>query len=315
MGVHECIRESKGIVLLANATAGGGRARGVIPRVEGYFRSQGIQFERSEAGSSAELTQRAAQAIERGRELLIAIGGDGTFQAVANAAAGSNVRLGIIPAGGGNDFAAAVGYSPDPIGAAEQILRGPPRAMDLLRARTADGRTRYYAGGGGIGLDAETAPYASGPLRRLPGVFRYGLGLLLALRDFRPLRVTVEFPDGEHATIEDSMLLAAVLNTPTYGAGLRVAPAAAPDDGLLDVVLVGLLGAAELLEVIPALLQTRAVMHPKLRRYQARRVRLSAATTARFHGDGEILGSAPVEIEIARAAIQIVGPAMGKSPA
>ena len=67
------------------------------------------------------------------------------------------------------DFAAALGLPDDPLKATEAILRGNPRFVDLVRVRTAEGRARLYAGGGGIGLDAEAARYASGVYRRLPG--------------------------------------------------------------------------------------------------------------------------------------------------
>ncbi|MBZ5700663.1 MAG: diacylglycerol kinase family lipid kinase [Acidobacteriia bacterium] len=301
-------------LLLVNPEAGGGRTLAYLPRVERYFASQLFPVEVVCTGSAQELEARAKAAIAGGRRLLIAMGGDGTFQGLANAAAGTDTLLGIVPAGGGNDFAAAAGLPKDPLAAAQALLYQPPRWMDLLRARTADGQVRLYAGGGGIGLDAEAARYASGAFRRLPGALRYVAAALAALRTYAPVEVTAEFPEGEHAPLRAEVLLAAVLNTPHYGAGLRLAPAAQPDDGRLDVVLVGSLRLLELMDLLPQLAQSGDVRIPQITRVHARRVRLSAARQALFHGDGEILGCAPVEIQVAPRAVRILGAAAnGKS--
>ncbi len=145
-----------------NSVAGGGRARDYLQRIQSLFESRHIQAQFVMTNSAAELESSAQNAILRGRRTFFAMGGDGTFQALANAAFGADVVLRVLRLGGGNDLAAALGLPDDPVKAAEAILRGGPRFVDLLRVRTAEGRARLYAGGGGIGLDAEAARYASG---------------------------------------------------------------------------------------------------------------------------------------------------------
>jgi diacylglycerol kinase (ATP) len=314
MPVAQIVSKSAPALLLVNPEAGGGRTTAYLPRVERYFASQSFPVEVVCTGSAQELETRAKAAIAGGQRLLIAMGGDGTFQGLANAAAGTDALLGILPAGGGNDFAAAAGLPKDPLAAAQALLYRPPRWMDLLRARTADGKVRLYAGGGGLGLDAEAARYASGAFRRFPGALRYFAAALAALRTYAPVQVTAEFPEGEQAPLRAEVLLAAVLNTPHYGAGLRLAPAAQADDGKLDVVMVGSLHLLELMDLLPQLAQSGDVRIPQVTRVRARRVRLSADRPALFHGDGEILGPVPVEIEVAPRVVQILGAAAnGKS--
>src|SRR6267154_501379 len=183
-------------------------------------------------GSREEMESRVRAAISAGHRVLLAMGGDGSLQALVNAAHKSEVLLGILPAGGGNDFAAALGLPKDPVAAAEMMLAGQPRSVDLLRARTADGRERLYAGGGGVGLDADSARYSSGRYKRLPGRVRYLAAALHALSKFRPLHIRAEFPGSTFPDVDSPVLLAGALNTPSYGAGLRLAPDAQIDDGL-----------------------------------------------------------------------------------
>ena len=150
------LRESA-VTVFVNSVAGGGRARLYLAQIQKFFESARVQAHFVTTSSAAELESAAQQAISQGRRTLFALGGDGTFQALVNAAFGGEALLAILPLGGGNDFAAALGVPEDPIKAAESILSGSPRLVDLVRVRTGEGRTRLYAGGGGIGLDAEAA--------------------------------------------------------------------------------------------------------------------------------------------------------------
>src|SRR5438552_10134786 len=226
------LRESS-VTVFVNSVAGGGRSRSCLSPIQKLFESFHVDAQFVMTNCAAELEASAQDAISHGQRTLFAMGGDGTFQALANAAFGADVVLGVLPVGGGNDFAAALGLPGDPVKAAEAILRGHPRFVDLARVRTAESRMRLYAGGGGIGLDAQAARYASGAYRRLPGRLRYIASALRALVGFVPPEVRLDFPESGVPPYETKALLAAALNSPTYGAGLKLAPGATLEDGFL----------------------------------------------------------------------------------
>jgi diacylglycerol kinase (ATP) len=296
------------VVVFVNPVAGGGRAGALLPRLQEVFESFQVRARFVITNSVEELESAARNAILQAERVLMAMGGDGTFQALANAAFGADVLLGAIPIGGGNDFAAALGLPSDPIRAAETALSGQPRFVDLVRARTGEGRTRLYAGGGGVGLDAEAARYASGAYRRIPGRFRYIASALRALADYVPLEVDLEFPGSDLPRFEAKALLVAALNSPTYGAGLRLAPSATTDDGLLDIVMVEDLSKLEVLTLLPRLIGSGELRTSRVKHWRAPRVRLTTNRPCLFHGDGEILGATPVEIEIVPHAVQVLVP-------
>ncbi len=299
-------RETPALVFV-NPSAGGGRARAYLPRIRNLFSERQFHAEFIFTPSTEELESRIRSAIAAGRRVLLAMGGDGTLQGLVNAACGSDALLGILPTGGGNDFAAALGFPEHPLAAAEAILAGRPRAVDLLRVRTADDRERLYVGGGGLGLDAEAARHAIA-YRRVPGRLRYVAAALRALSEFMPLSVRAEFPGGESPPMEARVLLAAVLNTPSYGAGIRLAAEAQIDDGLLTLVFVKDLTVLQVLARVPRLVTRGDLPESHLKRITARRVRLTASRPCLFHGDGEILGPAPVEIEVVPRAIRVLAP-------
>jgi YegS/Rv2252/BmrU family lipid kinase len=272
------------------------------------FQSLDFYVQFVEASSAAQLESAARQAAEQDHRVLLAMGGDGTFQALANGVFGSDVVVGILPTGGGNDFAAALGLPRDPLRSVEMILKGRPRFVDLIGVRTADGRTRLYAGGGGMGLDAEAVLLASGAYRKLPGRFRYIASALRALLKHLPLTVRLEFPHSDLVPVETKSLLTAVLNTPTYGGGLRLAPDAVIDDGWLDVISIEDLGALDVLKLLPRLTRSGELRTSKVKRWKVRSVKISANRPTLFHGDGEILGPTPVEIEVVHNAVRVLAP-------
>jgi diacylglycerol kinase (ATP) len=296
-------------VIFVNPHACGGKARRCLHAIKALLTARAVPSEFILTGSTEEMASGVRAAISAGRRVLLAMGGDGTLQCLVNAAQNSDVVLGILPAGGGNDFAAALGLPRNSVEAAEAMLAGRARRVDLLRARTGDGHERLYVGGGGIGLDADAVRYSAGSYARLPGRVRYIAAALRALREFKPLQVRAEFPGGGLAPMDAQVLLAGVLNSPSYGAGLRLAPDARIDDGFLTTLLVKNLSAAEVLAVVPRLLTRGDLGDSYVTRVSASRVRLSADRACFFHGDGEILGPAPVEIDVLPKVVRILAPA------
>jgi len=291
-----------------NPAAGSGRSLSYLPRIRKAFQSASVPAEFIFVGNAKDLESHALAAINSGVRLMFALGGDGTFQGLANAAYGADVILGVLPAGGGNDFAAGLKLPENPVAATEAALRGQPKHVDLVRARTADGGVRLYLGGGGLGIDAEAAQLASGAFRRLPGRARYVASALWAFSGHRAIDVRAEFPQSELPPIETKALLAAVLNTPTYGSGIRLAPDACLDDGWLDAVIVKDLSVFQVLKLLPRLLKSGELRTPHAQRFRVRAVKFTTDRSCIFHGDGEILGPTPVEIEVVPKAIRVLVP-------
>ena len=241
--------------------------------------------------------------------MLLVMGGDGTLQTLVNVQGIREITIGILPAGSGNDFAAGLGLPPNPVQALRALLAGRTRCVDLARARTADSRERLYCGGGGLGLDAEAARHASQTYAALPGRSRYVISALRALSTYSAVEVRAEILGA--AAIEKKVLVAAVLNTPSYGAGLRLADEARIDDGLLDLVFVEELGLRDIGSLVLDWTRHRAPRTSRVSCRKVARVKLSTNRPCLFHGDGELIGPAPVEVETVPRAIQILAPENG----
>lgn len=299
-------------LVIVNPVAGGGQARRARPILDSYLREHGVRADFSESRSTEDFRAQAARAVDAGRRTIAALGGDGSFHHLVEAACGRDVTLGFFPAGNGNDIASGLGLSCDPIAAAREFLRASPRPIDVLRAEFSGGARDILIGAGGTGLDAEAARLANTRLRAWPGVARYVAGALLSLASFRPIAIEAELDtDAGPSHWRGRVLLAVVANAPRFGAGFRIAPAAIMDDGWMDILFLETLPWTRIVEAIPILLRSGDLRWPELHRFRARRVRIEADRRAAVQGDGELLGETPVEFRVEPVAVRVIAPARG----
>jgi diacylglycerol kinase (ATP) len=294
--------------IFVNPSAGAGGAGRKVARARDAFARRNFPAKFVKTDSPEEFRRSVRGAIGEGCRTLVAMGGDGTLQLLAREAIGRGVLVGVIPAGGGNDFAAALGISRNLEEAIDVIVHGKCRMVDAACVQVDGGQQAVYLGGGGMGLDAEAVRHAAGKFLRWPGRLRYLASAIAALRDFSGVQAIVEFPDSDLPKIAKTLLLAAVLNTPTCGGGLRLAPQARVDDGMLEVVLLEMLSKREVLALIPRLLVTGELETKRIARLRVPSVRISAQGQSWFQGDGELLGTAPVQVRAIPKALCVLAP-------
>lgn len=290
------------LALLVNPAARGGRTLRLLEPVARRLRAGGAELSVIVGDDAADALDRACLAVAERPDALVAFGGDGLVHLAVQAVAGSDVPLGIVPAGTGNDIAAALGLAhKDPIAAAGTVLRMRPRAVDAARISTGDGE-ELFAGVVCCGFDSRVNERAN-RLTWPPGMARYLLATAQELRSFEPIPFRVTLDDGE--PYEREAMLVAVGNTSSYGAGMRVCPDALPDDGLLDVMMVEALGKAEFLRVFPSVYRGTHVTHRAVTVRRARSVRLEAPGVVAY-ADGERIGPGPVTCEIRPGALTVL---------
>jgi diacylglycerol kinase (ATP) len=197
----------------------------------------------------------------------------------------------------------------DPVLAAEMMLtRGEAVALDAARVRTAAGVERLYMGGGGVGLDAEAAGFASGVYRDMRGRSRYLLSAIRALGKFRGIDVRVSLEGAGQTSLQGTALVLGILNTPSYGGGLRLAPEASLEDGRLDLVLLENLRGFEIARMLPRMAVSGEIRTRRIQRHCVTRARIETERPCAFHADGEIIGMTPVEIAVVPRAMRVWRP-------
>ena len=269
-------------------------------------------------------------------DVILLFGGDGTVHRHL----GQLVRLGlpvlVVPAGSGNDFARVLGLRRvrDSLAAWQKFCTAPAnvRTIDLgvitplesspvappLTAQSVPsleaGASRYFCSVAGVGLDVEVVRRANRLPRWLRGNGGYVLTLLPTIFKFAPLPMKILAQDSsaqneKWTTRSDQpTMLAAFANTPVYGGGMKIAPQARMDDGLLDVCVVGGVDAFKMFCMFPTVYTGSHLKIREVNYFQAGRVRVETEHPLDVYADGEYVCRTPVEVTVQPAALKVVVP-------
>ena len=248
----------------------------------------------------------ARTAIGKGRQTIVAAGGDGTLNEVINGI-GENLgeaRVGLLPLGTGNDFARSIEMPVDLEAALDVIRAGETRAVDLVRV-TSD-EVRYFVNVSAGGFSGLVNEKLTPEMKKTWGPLAYLRGAAAALSELRAYRTTLAFDNAESLTME---LYNVVVANGRYVAGGRsIAPEASIDDGLLDVILIPERPATELALVVAQIalgthLSSDAVIHRR-----AKKLTVNSKPGMWFNVDGELVGNEPATFEIVPRALSFIAP-------
>ena len=269
-------------------------------------------------------------------DVILLFGGDGTIHRHL----GQLVRMGlpvlVVPAGSGNDFARALGLRRvrDSLAVWQKFCAGAGnlRVIDLgviSAAGDAGGapsviaqgssvpqeRGRYFCCVAGVGLDGEVSRRANQLPRWLRGHGGYVLSLVPTIFSFAPLLIKILAPaasSGETASwtalSDQPTILAAFANTPVYGGGMKIAPQAKMDDGMLDICVVGGIAPFKLFTLFHTVYRGLHLDIREVGYFHAARVRVETEHPLDVYADGEYVCRTPVEVAIQPAALQVVTP-------
>lgn len=291
--------------MVLNPAAGGGRTARQWPSLRARLRRAGLEFEAAETTGPGAATALAREAVSAGWPLVVAVGGDGTVNEVVNGLVDPQGRalaaLGAIVTGRGRDVCRNLAIARDPDIAADRLVHGDEVTVDVGAAASPRGGLRYFVNSLGAGFDAVAAARARATGRS--GTVPYLLGVAAALREHRPVSASIAL-DGRPAWT-GSLTAMIAANGAYYGGGMKIAPPARPDDGELDVVIVGGLGRARLLAWLPAVYVGAHLRNPGVTTARATAIDIDTDPAVLVHVDGEPLGRTPARITIRAGALRL----------
>lgn len=266
------------IRFLLNPSSGRGAGAKQLDRlrIAASRRGAGLAVSRS----AGDLVHQARRAAMDGVERLLVAGGDGTMHWAIQGLVGTSCALAPIPLGSGNDLAGSLGVPRDLDAAIERGLAAPIRPIDLLN--TGDFVSVSYAG---VGFDSEVTRVAN-QIQRLRGPMIYAWAVIKTLKDFKPPVLTVEH---DHGRFEGRAMFAVLNNLPRLGGGMKMAPDAVIDDGLLELVIVREVSKFELLQVFPKVYSGKHLTHPQIELIRTRAATISVDRLMYLYGGGEPL--------------------------
>jgi YegS/Rv2252/BmrU family lipid kinase len=318
------------LIIVNPASAGGATGDawpGVASAVRRHFGAFEVAFT-ERGGEAADIAEREARA---GRRFVIACGGDGTVNEVANgilragagAEPGGGAELGVLPSGTGGDFRRTLEVPARAADAARALREGETRVMDAGRVSFVnaggEGESRFFVNVASFGMGGDVvnrvktrSGLPAGAARLLGGKASFAAAALQAALTFEKPTVRVSL-DG---SAESRLTVAnfCVANARYFGGGMRIAPNAKVDDGRFDVVAVGDVSALKVLANSYRLYLGTHLGMQEVRHALARRVRAESASdeVVKLEIDGELAGRLPAEFEILPAALRVRCPAAAR---
>lgn len=300
MPVRKAIRAK----LIANP--GSGKIHGnqfLIEQVTRSLMEEGIEVDIALAKPKKMAVVIAEKAVKDGYQLVIAMGGDDTIEAVIRGIAGSKTQLGIIPAGTANNLALSLAIPEDPLEACKLIAGGRAIKLDLGQLKI-NKKNFYFFEVVTIGLAAAVYPHVKEiPKGNLASI--KDAAMTIINHETKP-EISMEL-DGESKITVESMLMT-VTNTPYIGLKFLIAPDASLQDGLLDIAVYPGFSKAELFAYFGKVMNGGRTEDGKIQRYRANKVRVTTSPELEVLADGIMLGKGALKVKVRRGGLRIIVP-------
>ncbi len=263
--------------------------RGKISEIEWRLKRGGLEYKTAfskRAGQCRELAKEHAGEYE----MLVAVGGDGTVNEVANGIMDSGAVdsvLGVIPVGRGNDFARSIGFPIEYREACDRLFDDKVRVIDIGKAND-----RYFVGTAGVGFFAESMlRFPSWPF---PARYLVYIAVLRTLLEHKNADLTISINGKD---LQGKIFGISINNGKYIGAGSPIAPQAEMDDGLLDIIVFKDISRLEAVSNFSKVIEGTHLEHPKVEMYRGRRIKV-LGTKVYYHTDGEVVGRTPATFEV-----------------
>jgi diacylglycerol kinase (ATP) len=275
-----------------------------VKLVASYLKKNGFQLDVAYAKPKEKATPIARQASKDGYTHVIAMGGDGTIEAVMRGLVDSKVHLGIVPSGTENNIARSLGIPMDLKEACALIGADHIHKMDMGLVKTRNGKKFVFFELATVGLSAAIYPaankVASGKLSSIKSA-----ALTFIHQETRP---TVYLTLNNESKIKVETMLVMVTNTPGFGKNFKVAPRASLEDGLLDISIYPDFSKSELFRYYADVMNGGYSGDGKVQHYQAKKLKIKTSPKLDVMADGEALGKGTVTIKVLPNALCIISP-------
>ncbi|MCL6570930.1 MAG: diacylglycerol kinase family lipid kinase [Bacillus sp. (in: Bacteria)] len=298
----------KHIYFIINPEARNGYCLKIWERVEIQLKLEQVSYRAvfTENPGHASILAKEIATENNEQKIIIAVGGDGTLHEVINGIAKEkNVIIGFIPGGSGNDFSRGFLIPTDPVEALKVILaimKEEPTLVDIGKITMEDQTPHYFINNMGAGFDAVISYEVNqsnmkGILNKLSlGRLVYVYFLLKKLFTYKTTTINLSI-DGKMHIFEQTWFVT-VSNQPYYGGGMKIAPAAVPDDGLFDITVVHQLARWKLLLVFISVFWGKHIHFKEVKTDIGKVITIQSMTELFVHADGEHLGSTPLSIHL-----------------
>ena len=303
-----------GVVFLVNPASANGSTGRRWPEIARQAAARGLAGDAVFSEAPGHLGELAARAAADGARLLVVVGGDGSVHETVNGLVGggaaNEVELAVLPRGTGKDFARSLRIPRDLTAAIDVAKDGRVRPIDVgvahYVARDGSAGQTYFANFAGAGISGAIARRANAASKAAGGRLSFLVATVAVFAGWKSAAVTADVDGIRRA---GPMFEVLAMNGDYAAGGMWVTPDAAPDDGRLDVLLIGDVTKADFVRTFPKIYRGKHLTHPKIEVLRGRAVEVEADVRLPIVLDGEQPGTTPARFEILAGALRVRVPA------
>jgi len=284
---------------IVNPAAGDGAGAHVGADLARELESSGFKIEIVQTPAPGEAARIAREASADGCRTVIAVGGDGTANEIANGLVGTSTALALYPIGSGNDFARSLGYPRKRRDIGRFLASARRRVIDVGEVNG-----RIFVNAAGVGIDGHVAERVEASSRIVGATLGYFVGALVSIVSYRPQPMRLRI---DEQTIEGKHLLVVAANGTHFGSGMHIAPQAKVDDGLLDIVVAGDLGRWSSLVALAKLYRGTHVNGRDVLAFRARALDVELERELPTQADGEPVRARSLTVRVLPRALTVLG--------
>jgi diacylglycerol kinase (ATP) len=295
--------------VIVNPMSSGGITRMKWPRIRRLLDKTGLKYDHQLTEGPNHATELAKDAVNQGYRQVIAVGGDGTIHEVVNGlidtSGKSEVVLGIISTGTGNDFARSIGTLGTYRNTVSRLAMTTEKSIDVgvVEYNNDKGakQQRIFVNMAGVGFDAAVL-HATKKRFRVVSAIPYWISGIYTYARYRPTHMTINI-DGK---IENKKAMGVIINNGySFAGGMRMAPDADMADGLFDTVVLGNINPLEFIRGLSMVYKGTLGNHPKVDTYKAKSIEINSKEKLYLQADGELLGRAPASFRVLPKALRV----------
>ena len=288
------------ILVIVNPLARGGKTLRLLPKIRRWLSESPHEFSFLITRSLDNMRSEIIRASSQGMKAILFLGGDGTVHQALPTLTEANIPFGFLPCGRGNDLARNIGMSLNLKTNCHFPSNPSVFQCDLPTINRIPFISVAY-----VGFDSEVNRLANEGKGYFGGTLGYIVCVLKALKSFKPFEIELTIDDN---VLREQVMMVTIANGPFYGGGMKIAPEASMNDGLLDICIVKEIPKWDLLMQFPKVFNGTHIFHPRIIMKSGQRIKLISDERRDIFADGEYIGNLPATCEIGNQTVQIIMP-------
>lgn len=287
------------ILIIINPAAGKGESKNYIATIKDKLEQTGLEYQIKISNRVGNVTELAIAGVEEGFNEVIAVGGDGTVIEVLNGIVGTNTKLGIIPAGTGNDFVRSIGIKHDFLEALQIIIEGNSEEIDVGEVND-----RFFLNVVSFGIDGEVVKIMEKIKNVITGPTAYYVASIKAIATYKAVKMSIEIDGREY---NRKAFLVAIGNGKYFGGGMKVTPNADVNNGEFEICIINNISRIALIKLLSKAYDGKHVGQKGVEIFRGKEITIRAITdNIAVNADGNLIGPAPAKITISEYKLNVL---------